>query len=634
MNAPSREHWGTRLGLVLAMAGNAIGLGNFLRFPGNAAANGGGAFMIPYFVAMLLLAVPVMWLEWAMGRYGGTRGHGTTPGMFHLLWKHPVAKYFGVFGLFIPLTVAVYYTYIESWCLGYAYHALMGHFGQFAGDASRARAFFNDYTGGTGFFGGTFSTDLLFYGITILLNASILYWGISKGIEVLAKVAMPALFLFAVILIIRIFSLSAPSGAPADQSPWNGLGFVWNPNFSLLFSDRFASIWLAATGQVFFTLSLGFGAIQCYASYLRKKDDVALTGLATASANEFAEVILGSCIAIPIAFTFFGQAGTEGYAGSTFALGFQAMPLAFAQIHGGALFGLLWFLLLFFAGITSSVALAQPGVALLEDEFGLTRRQASLGVWFLIVGLSIAVVFGKGVDDEMDFWAGTFLVVVFVLVEVVLFAWVFGIDKAWKEITDGADMRVPVVFRYILKYVTPVYLVILLVAWGYQDAIPRLFMNPVRNTIARPELRAALEDVGVKLDPSDAAPAGDPAKAKALQTLADFVLDEKRDLLRHGTQVEFQAALADPANGLSDAQRRQVLARYENVLDFLDPLKHVDEEVRADLVSRHRELLASANTEAAWRWGARGLMLALLAVLVILVACGRSRIEHQQPEEP
>ena len=99
----TRDRWGTRLGLILAMAGNAVGLGNFLRFPVQAAENGGGAFMIPYFISLVLLGIPLMWVEWSMGRYGGIRGHGSTPGILNSMWGHPVAKYLGVLGIFMPL---------------------------------------------------------------------------------------------------------------------------------------------------------------------------------------------------------------------------------------------------------------------------------------------------------------------------------------------------------------------------------------------------------------------------------------------------------------------------------------------------------------------------------------------------
>ena len=120
-----RELWTSKTGLILAMAGNAIGLGNFLRFPVQAAENGGGAFMIPYIISFFIIGIPIMWIEWAMGRYGGSKGHGTTPSIFALFWNHPAAKVIGVLGLWIPLIVSIYYIYIESWTLGYSLHFLL-----------------------------------------------------------------------------------------------------------------------------------------------------------------------------------------------------------------------------------------------------------------------------------------------------------------------------------------------------------------------------------------------------------------------------------------------------------------------------------------------------------------------------
>ena len=115
-----RDLWNSRMGVILAMAGNAIGLGNFLRFPTQAVQNGGGAFLIPYFVALLLIGMPLMWCEWAMGRYGGARGRGSAPGVLHLLAGRPWARYVGLLGVVLPLTVLCYYLYIMSWTLAYA----------------------------------------------------------------------------------------------------------------------------------------------------------------------------------------------------------------------------------------------------------------------------------------------------------------------------------------------------------------------------------------------------------------------------------------------------------------------------------------------------------------------------------
>ena len=123
-----REAWGTRIGLILAMAGNAVGLGNFLRFPTQAAANGGGSFMVSYFIALVLLGIPLMWIEWGIGRHAGAHKKGHVPGMFSLLWRHPAAKYVGVIGLLIPLAVVIYYTYIESWTFAFAWYSLTGDY--------------------------------------------------------------------------------------------------------------------------------------------------------------------------------------------------------------------------------------------------------------------------------------------------------------------------------------------------------------------------------------------------------------------------------------------------------------------------------------------------------------------------
>jgi len=124
-NKKKRENWGSRLGVIMAVAGSAVGLGNFLRFPVQAAKNGGGAFMLPYFIALLLVGIPLMWIEWSIGRYGGGFGHSSAPGAFHSMWeKNRFIKYFGVIGIFGPLVIMIYYTYIESWTLAYSFRSI------------------------------------------------------------------------------------------------------------------------------------------------------------------------------------------------------------------------------------------------------------------------------------------------------------------------------------------------------------------------------------------------------------------------------------------------------------------------------------------------------------------------------
>lgn len=476
----SREQWGSRIGLILAVAGNAVGLGNFLRFPVQAAQNGGGAFMIPYFVAFLLLGIPLMWIEWGIGRYGGKFRHGSAPGMFAVLWNHKLAKYLGATGLFISLTIMIYYTYIESWTLGYSIFSILKLYFVENPTFENMKGFLHSYQGiqsGTPF--DSITTAYITMLITFTINFIVLYKGISAGIEKLAKIAMPLLFVFALILVIRVLALGTPDPSKPEFSVWNGFAFIWNPDFSKLNDPK---IWLAAAGQIFFTLSVGMGTIHAYASYLKTNDDIALSGLSTAATNEFAEVVLGGSIAIPVAVAFFGINQTQEIAqGGAFNLGFVSMPIIFQKLPLGQLFGFLWFLLLFFAGITSSVAMGQPIIAFLEDEFGYSRKKATvtLALFVLICVQFVVFLLKYGFLDEMDYWAGTFGLVVFALMETILFMWVFGADKAFEEINSGGDIKIPIFFKYIMKYITPLILIIIMIWWLINDAIPTLLLKSV-----------------------------------------------------------------------------------------------------------------------------------------------------------
>lgn len=482
--AKARHKWGTRLGIIMAVAGSAVGLGNFLRFPVQAASNGGGAFLIPYFISLFLLGIPLMWIEWTLGRYGGGYGHGTAPGIFHTMWqKNRFIKYFGVIGIFGPLIIFIYYTYIESWTLAYAFFALTGKYAG-AGTESAMSSFLSGFQGieKNGYFSGM-GPAYSFFLVTFIANIAVIYYGIKGGIEKLCKVAMPLLFICGIVLMARVLSLGTPDPVKPAWNVGNGLGFMWNPDFSALAS---AKVWLAAAGQVLFTLSVGIGVILTYASYLSKGDDVVLSGLSAVSMNEFAEVILGGCIIIPAAFIFFGPDRIGAVASSgAFNLGFVTMPLIFQKMAMGAFFGCIWFLLLFLAGITSSVSLAQPAVAFLEDEFSITRPKAVaiFGIVSFILCQPAIFFLGKGVVNELDFWGGTFCLVLFATIEVILFAWIFGMNNAWEEIHRGADMRVPSIFKCIIKYVTPVFLLAILGSWFIQEGIPTIIMKnvPVAN---------------------------------------------------------------------------------------------------------------------------------------------------------
>jgi SNF family Na+-dependent transporter len=452
------ESWGSRVGLILAMAGNAVGLGNFLRFPVQAVQNGGGAFIIPYLVCFLIMGIPLLFIEWSSGRFGGKSGNHSTPYILDTMAKGRVWKYIGVFGIFTNIAVVSYYCYIESWTMSYVYHSLIGTFqGMSQGDVAN---FFSDYTTIGKSTTGIPYEAIVFYVICLAINTYILSKGLG-GIEKVAKIGMPLLILFGVILAVRGLTLgtSGASEAFPAGNAWDGLNFLWTPQFDSLTNPK---VWMAAAGQIFFTLSVGMGTIHCYAAYLKSKDDVALNAVSAGFMNEFVEVVLGSLVVIPIAAGYLGLDWVLENAG--FGMAFQTMPYLFQQWGTtlAAIAGLLWFGLLFFAGITSSLAMGTPWVGFMRDEFdwNQTKSAWSFGLLALIMGLPTVFFYNMGVFDEYDYWAGTVSLVVFALLETIVFSWIFGIDKGWREINEGADIKIPNIYKFIIKYITPTLLLI------------------------------------------------------------------------------------------------------------------------------------------------------------------------------
>ncbi len=452
--------WGSRVGLILAMAGNAVGLGNFLRFPVQAVQNGGGAFIIPYLVSFLLLGVPLLFIEWSIGRYGGQYGHHTTPFTFNRMSKAALWKYIGVFGIFSNIAIASYYCYIESWTMSYVYHSAVGTFSGM--DQNSVASFFDNYLNIFTTTTGIPFEAVVFFIACLVLNTWILSRGLSGGVETVAKIGMPLLIIFGIFLAIKaIFIKAGTDGAINDGTL--GLSFLWTPQYTSLTNPK---VWLAAAGQIFFTLSLGQGSVQCYAAYVKKKDDIALNAMSAGWMNEFVEVVLGSAIIIPIAIGYLGiDKVIELTSSGGLGLGFRTMPYLFQQWGPvlAALAGVAFFGLLFFAGITSSLAMGTPVMSFLMDEFKWRRNRAAIGFGaaVLIIGLPTVLFFKNGVFDEYDYWAGTVSLVVFAMFESILFAWVFGMKKAWPEITRGSDIKVSVIFKYIIKFVTPVILIVI-----------------------------------------------------------------------------------------------------------------------------------------------------------------------------
>ena len=500
----------------MAVAGSAIGLGNFLRFPGLAAQYGSGAFMIAYFVSLALLGIPIGWAEWTLGRYGGQWGYRSSPGIFHVLIRHPAGKYIGALGVVIPLVIYMYYVYIEAWCVGYMWYFLTGHL-KLGDDVAAYTSFWERFVGATAnglTLGGGENQALIFLVIVFALNFYIIYLGLAKGIEWFCKWAIPALIVLGLIVLVRVLTLGTPDPAKPDQNVLNGLGYMWNPEKTMvqeqagllarpggvkwkdaqeLFGEKTVAakaaelagnprlrvhtktiweqlrnpqLWLAAAGQIFFSLGVGFGIIITYASYLRKKDDVVLSGLSASAANEFCEVGLGGLITVPAAFIFLGAAGIVGQ--GTFGLGFKVLPLVFAKMPFPAFFGSMWFFLLFLAAITSSLSMLQPGVAFVEEALGLDRKKSVLLLGALTgLGCLFVVYYSKDLKalDTMDFWAGTFLIYIMASILILVFGWHMGLKNGWEEAHEGAEVRIPRIFKPIMKFLSPLYLLLIFALW-------------------------------------------------------------------------------------------------------------------------------------------------------------------------
>lgn len=511
--APNKETWNSRLGVILAVSGSAVGLGNFLRFPGQAAQYGGGAFMLVYFFALLLIGLPICWAEWAMGRQAGQHGYNSCPGILNFLTRSPLFKYLGVIGVVIPVVIYMYYVYIEAWCLGYAVNFLAGEMRfESANDAGEFWGTFIGITQDGEAIGFGYKQVGIYLFLVFLLNFFLIYRGLARGIELFCKYAMPTLVLIAVIVLVRVLTLGAPQEDKPENNVTNGLGFMWNPN-KIILQERIVGesgtekwidvselvgensiaaaesdvsadpnrrlepktvlqqlrnpeLWLAAVGQIFFSLSVGFGIILTYSSYLSGKDDVVLSGLTATSTNEFCEVALGSLITIPAGFAFLGVAGVAGM--GTFELGFNVLPMVFSEMPGGRFFGFLFFFLLFLAAVTSSLSMLQPGIAFLEESLGINRRQsvAILGI-ITAFGCWFVVYFSKDAKalDTLDFWVGTFLIFVLATVQIIIFGWIIGIDRGLEEAHKGAAIRIPDFYGIVMKYVCPVFLLTIFVLW-------------------------------------------------------------------------------------------------------------------------------------------------------------------------
>ena len=519
MSKRKQEQWSSKLGVIFAVAGSAVGLGNFLRFPGLAAQYGGGAFMVAYVISLILLGVPVGWAEWSLGRRGGLMGSNCGPG---ILWKltqgSSLWKFLGVITILGPTAVAFYYIPIEAWCFGYMCKLLDGT--EAFSTIGETRQVFGDFVGiagdGAALTGGSLLVIALL--VSVVLNLGIVYRGISKGVEMFCRWSVPILLVISLILLARVLTIGTPDPAYPDRNVEEGLGYMWNPNKTLL-EERVETdgveswkvvsmapvtnpqamkqlhekvsasegslrltemtvweglknveLWIAAAGQVFLSLSVGTGLILTYSSYLKRKDDIALSSLTAVASNEVCEVTIAGMMTIPAAVAFFGVAGAAGQ--GTFALGFMTLPQVFAKMHMGGVFGVLFFMLLFMAAVTSSISMMQVGLSYFEEFMGLSRKMAVVVLgFFTCCGAGVVTWFSRDLLalDTCDFWIGTMCFFLSAMVVMILFAWKMNIKRGFADLNSYSQIRIPRFYMWIMKYVTPTMLVTLFVGWLVQN---------------------------------------------------------------------------------------------------------------------------------------------------------------------
>lgn len=440
------ERWGSRLGALLALVGGAVGLGNFLRFPFQAAKWGGGAFLVPYVVALLWVGLPLVWMEVAMGRAGSRACAQSAPRLLEVLIGRR-GWFIGLVAVYVSVGVAAYYAYLTGWTVGYAWHGLMGDFP--AGAVEQGAAFHSRFLAGEAVF--------WWEGVLVLMGL-VLSAGLQRGLEKVSLYGMPLLFLLAGGIAMGVF-LVGETGRCASCSVWAGLRYLYLPRWEALLQP---AVWLAATGQVFFTIGVGFGMYLVYSAAWSGNDPIRDSVL-TVSANTFAEVGLGGVIVIPLVAAFLGVEAVQARAG--FGMGFEVMPYVL-MAWGGRLLVVAWYLLLFLAAFTSLIAMGWVGVTWLSEAVGGTPQRWAWPLTLAIAVLGVPVAFGPNSSamDLYDQWVGSLFLVIAALGQ----WWVFQRVRPWAVVEAESRWRLGRIWRFIMQVGTPAFLVLLLVGSFFQ----------------------------------------------------------------------------------------------------------------------------------------------------------------------
>ena len=446
-----RENFGSRMAVIMAFAGSAIGLGNIWRFPYLVGQDGGAAFVIIYVIATLLISLPIFFAESVVGRRTGANCRGA----FIELGKGTAWPYLGFLMVFTPLWIVSYYSVVGGWSLEYLIQALRLDFIHTSPDAMSGsfERFISRTWAPLGF-------HLAFLAVTVAIVAL----GVKSGIEKFSKICLPVLF--ALVVIIAVYSLTLPGAQ-------KGLAYLFKPDFSKVTIGTC----LDALGQSFYSLSLGMGIIITYSSYVSKKENLMVSGAGTAISDMLFAILAGVAI-MPAVFA----AGIEP--GSGPGLIFDTLPYIFARMGLNmpwisSIAAILFFLTILFAALTSSISLIEVGVAYLTEERGFKRGWACLFL-FVITGvlgglcslsfgpLADVKVFDMGLFDLFDTVASNVLLTVGGLLVVLFVGWKMPKADVFDELTNGGtkrrNSRLFNFFYFLIRYVAPVGVAILILS--------------------------------------------------------------------------------------------------------------------------------------------------------------------------
>ena len=436
-----RENFGSRFGALVAMAGSAVGLGNLWRFPYLVGENGGAAFIIVYILLSFLICLPIFVSEFVIGR----RSQENAYAAFRDLSGGSEWRWIGLFTVIVPLIVLSYYSVIGGWSVEYLFKSLTFSFS----DASRStmNTMFTDFVSSTWAPLATHTVFLFFTTLIVMV-------GIKDGIEKFSKVMMPLLFI--IVVGIAIYSLMLP-GASA------GVDYLFRPDFSKIDANACAS----ALGQAFFSLSLGFGTIMTYASYVSKKENILTQSIATAVSDLMFALIAGVAI-MPAVFAF----GIDPQAGP--GLVFETLPYIFGQMPAGGFIAVLFFMALLVAALTSSISMLEVAVAYLVEEKKFSRVWACITLFVIcwVVGALCSLSFGPLSDiringgnlfDFFDSLSSNVLMTLGSLFTVLFVGWRLKKTDIYDEFTNGGTLstnaKVFGVLWFLIRYICPLAII-------------------------------------------------------------------------------------------------------------------------------------------------------------------------------